>query len=583
MARSCGIRIGPRRYELVVLDGSAKKHRITAYRSGEFPLGGDDPAEDAARELRAAAKAHNIPRDAVAAVIDSGHAAFRRLTLPISDRSKIDQVIKFEVEGMLPQWNIDDVVVDYHVLSQDENSCQVLVSAVPKQDLAAIIAICERAGIEPLEIELESSALVNAATVSEICHVDDAQLLVHVSDHSTSVVVMDAGEVREMRVIHIGALTHDVAQHGAAEDLDVEDEEVEETLDFIPEELDPAERARRIDQAIKRIRRELGRTISAARTLHPIDAIYVCGMELPGLIGSDVQDVPIYLLDCFDEDGGQPADGFGQLVVPYGSAVRQLGGGLMRPSLRREELHYSGAFERIEFPLAVACLLLFAFLCTINILQNSERHSLEVVANRWLRTSNFNMVGSLAKGRAGNLNPAPDDIKAYADLFEGSPPAGDSDRTYLESMRYVLGMIQTKILGLQRELGKDSGIDQPQSAFVGTVLVLSVLESNPAWRPSIRSVKGAYQLGQRGREDSVKVTLDLTFFAGSSIEATQHYEAFRQALESKPWFVDFTEKKSESIDGGKGINIQGLPVTVDVSKYFDSLRPGRVAQSSKRD
>ena len=37
MARTCGIRIGPRRYELVVLDGSAKKHRIVAFQTGEFP------------------------------------------------------------------------------------------------------------------------------------------------------------------------------------------------------------------------------------------------------------------------------------------------------------------------------------------------------------------------------------------------------------------------------------------------------------------------------------------------------------------------------------------------------------------
>ena len=43
MARTCGIRIGPRRFEMVVLDGSPKMHRIVAYKSGEFPTGGADP------------------------------------------------------------------------------------------------------------------------------------------------------------------------------------------------------------------------------------------------------------------------------------------------------------------------------------------------------------------------------------------------------------------------------------------------------------------------------------------------------------------------------------------------------------
>ena len=36
MARSCAFRIGPRRFELVTLDGSPKKHKITAYYAGEF-------------------------------------------------------------------------------------------------------------------------------------------------------------------------------------------------------------------------------------------------------------------------------------------------------------------------------------------------------------------------------------------------------------------------------------------------------------------------------------------------------------------------------------------------------------------
>ena len=56
MAKSCGIRIGPKRYEIVVLDGSAKKHRITAFKAGEFPFGGADHAVEAARILKEAAK-----------------------------------------------------------------------------------------------------------------------------------------------------------------------------------------------------------------------------------------------------------------------------------------------------------------------------------------------------------------------------------------------------------------------------------------------------------------------------------------------------------------------------------------------
>src|SRR5688572_11766807 len=113
MAKSCGIRIGPKRYELVVLEGSAKKHRITAFQAGEFPAGGEDPIAEKAQLLKDAAKRHGIPHDSVGLAIDSGLAAFRTIKLPFNDPNKIEEVLKFEVESQLPQWAIDDVVVDW--------------------------------------------------------------------------------------------------------------------------------------------------------------------------------------------------------------------------------------------------------------------------------------------------------------------------------------------------------------------------------------------------------------------------------------------------------------------------------------
>ena len=570
MARSCGLRLGPRRYELVVLDGSAKKHQILAYRSGEFEFSGDDALAEMSAVLKEEAKTHNIPRENVGVAMDTGRAAFRRVTLPFSDRSKIDQVLKYEVESQLPQWNIDDVICDFHVLAEDDNSSELLISAVPKADVAETIDVCEDAGIEALEIELETSAMVNAATAAEICHIDDAQLLVHVGDYSTSVVVIDSGEVREMRVIHIGALTHDPLPKAGAEATDDEEGADE------PAEEDPVEKAHRIEQATKRIRRELGRTISAARTINSIDAIYVCGMELPGLIGSTVLDLPVYVLDCFDEDGGQPADGFGALVVAYGVALRQLGGGVMHPSLRREELRYTGAFERIEFPLAVACLLLCTFLGIVNILQDREYDLLERHGVRyWVQNSNAFMIGDPKLNVQGALSPVPEPLRQYAKQFENG--GQDPERTPLESLHYIKQDLQLRVLALQKELGGDqTGVPKPQSAFVASNLVLDVLESQQdAWRPSLRKVHSVYQPGKSGRPDTVKVTLDVSFFAESSLKATQNYEAFVDALNQQPWFDRIDERSQEPLEGDVGVYFAGLPITVDVSKYFKSQDAGR--------
>ena len=269
MAKSCGIRIGPKRYELVVLEGSGKKHRIIAFQAGEFPSGGEDPVADAARVLKEAAKTHGIPHDSVGLAIDSGLAAFRTIKLPFSDAAKIEEVLKFEVESQLPQWAIDDVVVDWTAREQNERESDLLVTAVPKADIARILDIATKAGIEPLEVEIEASAMINAAMGADICHENDAQVLVHIGEGSTAVVVVDGGRVRSMRAIHLGALSHDVvSSEGEATEVDLsKGAEGETAKPAAPAATSPEEQQRLLAHAVSRIRRELGRTVSGARKI----------------------------------------------------------------------------------------------------------------------------------------------------------------------------------------------------------------------------------------------------------------------------------------------------------------------------
>ena len=570
MARSCGIRIGPRRYEIVVLDGTAKKHRIKAFRSAEFDTSAEDFGREVQDSIREAIRDLNVPKENVGLVIDSGHAAFRHLSLPLDDLSKVDQVIKFEVESKLPQWNIEDVVVDYHVAEQAASESELLVTAVPKDDIRSAVDLVASAGVEPIEVELETSAMVNAAHTAELFSIESAQLLVHVGDYSTSVVLVDGGSVREMRVIHIGALNHEAPGPSSRSEDDDEASESEEVT--IPEP-DPVEMARRVEQATKRIRRELGRTISAARTRHPIDSIYVCGMELPDLIGSSVLDVPVYVLDCFEEDGGQPVDGFGELVVAYGAACRQLGGGCMTPSLRREDLRYAGTWERIEFPLAVASLLLVTMLGVLFILQTrklgfNDQNGFGLA----LRYSNAWMAGD---GRSpGRLYPVPEELEM---LVREYPPNQDQ-ALYPEGVaedyaNRTLKTLTSKVDELKRDLGQDANIKQPQSAFVGTQLVLDVLASNAEkWRPSIRRIQGT-TIPKKGEVDEfVQVNLRIVFFADSQAQAVGHYEEFIQELEGKPWLTSLPDVGNTPLADGRGIEITSLRIGVNSNWFYDDLR-----------
>ena len=465
-------------------------------------------------------------------------------------------------------------------MSENDQGAELLVSAVPKDCVSRAIQAMEKAGLEPLEAELESSAMVNSALAADISHIDDAQLLVHVGEHSTCVAVVAGAELREMRVIHIGAMSHLGAElsaaSAAAEESGSDADEGAAADQAAAEEtavdaLDPIEMNRRIDQAIRRIRREIGRTISAARTAQPIDAIYACGMELPGLIGSTVLDVPVYVLDCFEEDSGQPSEGSGQLVAAYGGAFRQLGGGVMAPSLRREELSYSGAWERLEFPIAFAALMLTTFLGMVNIVQIRKIDALNYTGIlQYLRNVNAFIVGSEASRGPAILNPVPKDLVVRARAYEGNVEFGGDVQEPLDELETIERMINKKVLDLKREVGDIQEVPLPPSAFTAMTCVLGVLNGNDDWRPSLRALKADYVKKNKDLPEHTKIRLSASFFADSVAEASDDITAFDSALREQPWCLEVEPATLTPTEGDLGLNFRAKVILVDPSKLFSS-------------
>lgn len=607
MARSCGLRLGSRRFEAVVLDGTAKKPKVVDAFAGDLPPHTPEFEKERRRVLKEVFQRAGKGADDLGVALDARGAAFRRQTLPLADTTKIESVLKYEVESQLPQFNIDDVSVDWMVLDQAGDSSKLLVTAVPKNLLEQVIEDCTKAGAEPLELELETSAMVNAAQAAGVLAPDSAQVLVHVGETTTAVAVVDAGKVREMRAIHIGALAAE--QPTAAAEPQPEDDRsaeqvledaenaTEDDVDEAPAEWAPARivTGHQLDEVLSRVRRELSRTVSGARTANQIENIYVCGYRLPGMIGMEVMGVRVEPLEGYAiEDGATQFHD--SSAVAYGAALARMGGGLIHAKLRRDELMYTGTLERLELPLAVVALLLVTFLGVQQIFLTKEIRQTHGAIGSWRDSSNNYMVGDPRKGNRGNLaNPKEpkkdaqgnimrvdgveqmvgpmDGLINYVNNFTGE----DADGKFIDDpqmpdrvaqLEYIEGEIQRKILELQRELGQVTDVPQPPSAFHGMSAVLETFADNlesQGWRPSFRRLR-ATSSDRKGREPSVEVALDLTFFADSDSEATRHYENWKALVEGKPWCRSVDGRGNTPLANGKGIFIQGLKVDVDPTK-----------------
>jgi len=572
MASSCGIHIDRQRFHLIALDGSPKKHRVSHHLSGLIPAG-LDPIVAVSEALKTALKKKKLSKDNVGLVVDSGLAAFRQMKLPFDERSKIEEVLKFEVESDLPQWDIDDVVVDFLITdSKPGVESHMVVTAVPKERLMGPLAACERGGLEASEAELDGSAMFNAAFEAGVLTEGEAQVLVHVGDVSTTVVVADGGKLSSMRAIRAGALRIAAPTEAPADPPPADEAgetEIGETPAAETPQEDPSANEERHAETVQRIRRELVRTISGARTQNPIEKVWFCGHELPGLTEEgEVSEVPAERLQIVPQADEIPdAEA---MVVAYGAALRRLGGGLLDARLRREELRFSGKFERVEMPLAVASLLLFFSLVVVFMIAHIQIGWRDAGTREqggdmqlWLRASNVWLLPDLERGTPGRLPDPPEELVAFARKAENFEV---EDMTKFEQIEHMGRLLRRNIDRLQRELGQVSEVVQPQSALEASTLILTTLQElgDEVGRYAIRSMQADYSPG-RGGKDHVVVKLDMDFFGESDLDATSNYRKFVNAVEEHPWCMEFEGRSTNVLASGEGIYVDGVTIQVDTA------------------
>lgn len=531
MARTCGIRIGRTDFDLLILEGSVKKPSVAACVTGEIPADSEDPVADLTAALKAAIKGLKVPTDAIRVVGESGVAAYRNLVLPFDDPAKIEQVIKFEVESKVPQWDIDDAVVDFHVAASTGVESHLLVTIAPKAAVGEWIEAATKAGLEPQECELDTTALVNAAARVDVLTPSGSQVLIHVAQHSTAMVVVDGGRVRDMRSLQIGAA------HAEEEG------------------------------ARNRFMRELRRTALAMQTTHPLDGVYVCGFPFPGVVDADVADMRVRQLEPFEADGLPAGKLPSRFTAAFGAALAEQGSVKIKSRLRREELRFAGKLERLELPLAVFALLLAALAGIQYVVLQRAKAPLETDMTRWFESSNLYMLGEPKKGTTGYIERPDELFTKRVDAIRAQVANGDMSE--YQGLQRILALLNEDIKSIEKLIGKDTEIRKPQSvlgAMTRVVDVLADLGHDQVGYFSFLSLMGDFRPARGNEDDYVELKFSMAFFSDvSSLQATAHFDRFRSEVMSRPWCVEFAEPKTQTLDGGAGIYIENFSIHVDMS------------------
>lgn len=127
-------------------------------------------------------------------------ASFRNITLPFKNRKKIDQVLPYELEPLIPS-PLEDIVIDYTITAQGEQS-EVLTASVRKSAVHDLISLLAPYGTEISVIDIGPAPV--ALKLMARCAPEEYTLLLDIGKHNAAGVFFKGGTIQQMRHFRFG-------------------------------------------------------------------------------------------------------------------------------------------------------------------------------------------------------------------------------------------------------------------------------------------------------------------------------------------------------------------------------------------
>jgi type II secretion system protein L len=157
-AKVWGLDIGSTGIKAVEVTRTMRGFRVSNH--GLVPLRGKEKGDLRAEILNALRQVFPKLEDRGEGLVysfPSRQTMVHRIPLPFADREKNRQVVKYEVEPLLP-FSADQVIVDFYSPGKKSGEGKTLVFAVRKGDLGEHLALLKEAGLDPESVVPEALA-----------------------------------------------------------------------------------------------------------------------------------------------------------------------------------------------------------------------------------------------------------------------------------------------------------------------------------------------------------------------------------------------------------------------------------------
>jgi len=577
MATSLGIHLQSHGFDYVLLEGSAKKYSVKSSGGAVYRPEDLQNSKLLGKLISDTVKSGKV--DQVVVTLPASGVVMRELSLPFSDREKVMQVLKFEIESELYHLSFEDVIADFIELSDGRATPTLLVSVLQKERVSSALDIMGAADWDPPVITLSHGSLCTALQAlprSASGAEDELETYLEIGSESSLLLLLNQdGTLRGSRALPMGwrELTRgcEIAEavvEAVAEDEPAEEEAGEEpaaaseesegedettqlalggdaSLPFgigLETALEMADEGQ-IQGFLTRIVKEVRRALVALGS--QAGPVYLLGASIPGLeehlqarLGREVAPLSLGL------DGSQGEE---PSAVALGAAMRGIGVDTAAMNFRQEEFRYARGLERIEGSLTLALvglIVFFAFELAIN-LKVAQRYKID-----------SNAIYARANAKIEALNTKVREDEEYPDAWIIKNNFAGTDVS--EANR--INLLSSNMMKAKKQLDElmgEADLEMPPSCLEAWRLLMLFLEdemSDYEGRWMIESF-AFNSIDARSKEDShVNVKFGITIFPDGSGSFIGRFDRLLANLKAEPWTMgspSLPSTENAAVEGAK--------------------------------
>ena len=379
MARSVGIELTPAHARILSLEQAGKTTSILQFYEAPI-LPGETPWEErATTAIKEACTVTKVSKTRIVAALDSGDAILREVSLPFKGDDQIRKTVRFEMESLIHNYTIEQLVVSHYKTGETDKGSLLLAAAVPKTVIDKRLKLFQGAGVDPVALDLDVAAVINAMLHAGAIATDEPLLLVHGTPKFTKLVFIEGRKPRSIRTIRFSmAGSPEVAAVAGTSKPASAPTETGEVIPLVMvtesdtgeapafSELPPDHQSALIAILSKEISRFL---LANASSSSPAHILLSGDFEEDGaaeMLESATR-IPVKTFDLVRavSPGAKDLGPSARIAVPLGLALKGAGIDALGMDFRQDEFQYTKRFEALKTTLLVTVELVIVFLAAV--------------------------------------------------------------------------------------------------------------------------------------------------------------------------------------------------------------------------